>query len=74
VVEGDTGEVQAPTQSQTAAEDGGETLVAAVLAAVKASVARPPHAVHGVDRVRLSQHILKGYLDMIVDPMRISHV
>jgi len=34
VMEGNAGEVQAPAQRQTAAEDGGEAFVAAVLAAL----------------------------------------
>ena len=46
VVEGDAGEVQAPAQGEAAAEQRGETAVAAVLTSVETLVACSPYTVH----------------------------
>ena len=62
MVEGQNGELTAPTEgdANTAAE--GHDLVAKTLATFKTAVGRAPHAVHGSNTVRLAKHIFPCHL------------
>ena len=61
--EGDVTELAAPLHGDADAAEESVDHVTQVLAAVEAFVGVGPHAVHGVDSFRLSQHIFEGDLE-----------
>jgi len=74
VIEGHIGKVYPPVHSGTTSKKARETFVAAVLTTVEASVRGSPHTVARVDAVWLSQHVLKRYLDVVVNIVWVPHV
>jgi len=72
--EGHAGEVKAPAESQTAAEDTWQTLVAAVLATVEAAEGQSPDTVTGVDAIWLTEQVFKCHPDMFVNIIRIPQI
>jgi len=72
VLHGDHGELTSPADSQRDAAEQGDEFVAAAFAAVEAPVGVLPHAVDGVGTFGFCQHIFEGYLQMVVDVIRIT--
>jgi len=74
VAEGDLGELAAPLGGDADAAAQRHDGVAHVLAAVEAFVGVAPHAVHGVDALRLGEHILEGHPQVVVDVVGVTVV
>jgi len=72
VEEGDLPKLGAPLHGDADTEAEGGDHVDQALAAVEAAVRVGPHAVDGADALRLSQDILKGDLDMVVDAVGVT--
>jgi len=71
VIKGQASKLASPAHGYRQATKDGEQLVADVLPQVKAFESEPPVAVDGVCRVWLSDDLIKGYLDVRVEGVRI---
>jgi len=72
VDEGDVSELHTPLHGDADTEEQSVDVVAQLLAAGEASVGVGPHAVHGPDSLRLSEHIFPCDLQVVVDVVGIT--
>jgi len=70
--EGDVRELTAPLGGDADTAQEGHDHVAEALAAVEALVGVAPHAVDGMDALGLSDDILEGHLDVVIDVVGVA--